>query len=230
MLFFFSFALGNGSLKLNFRQSFKVNWSDEGSKVSTCAFIILDGVVVPGRFLHGEGAVSRGGVRVSKTTERPFVFSKVKQTGIFYVSFVLWHCSHGQRIDSGVKEDSKEAGLIVLKIKRIKCITPRAPNPIQAVPSTGALGMRKEGDLCIGYGTPFHLHCFASTHVEIRFGDEIQVDAQHGATWEVSSFESDKPGVKPRTYVSFVFRYRSPGNFHCGPLFTLMVDPLSRIS
>jgi hypothetical protein len=52
--------------------------------VSTCAFIILDGVVVPGRFLHGEGAASRGGVRVSKTTERPFVFSKVKQTGIVF--------------------------------------------------------------------------------------------------------------------------------------------------
>lgn len=50
--------------------------------MSTCAFIILDGVVVPGRFLHGEGAASRGGVRVSKTTERPFVFKKVKQTGM----------------------------------------------------------------------------------------------------------------------------------------------------
>ena len=122
--------------------------------MSTCAFIILDGVVVPGRFLHGEGAASRGGVRVSKTTERPFVFSKVKQTGTFlFLRFLcLVACSHAQRIDSGVKEDSKEAGLIVLKIKRIKCITPRAPNPIQAVPSTGALGMRKDGDLCIGYG------------------------------------------------------------------------------
>lgn len=133
---------------------------------------------------------------------------------VLFLRFLcLVACSHGQRIDSGVKEDSKEAGLIVLKIKRIKCITPRAPNPIQAVPSTGALGMRKDGDLCIGYGIPFHLHCFASIHVETRFGDEIQVDAQHGATWEVSSFESDKPGIKPRTYVSFVFRYRSPGNF-----------------
>lgn len=62
-------------------QTFTVHWCDEGSKVSTCSFIILDGLVVPGRFLHGEGAASRGGVRVSKTTERPFVFKKVKDTG-----------------------------------------------------------------------------------------------------------------------------------------------------
>jgi len=89
--FFFPLLSNNGALKLIFfGKLFKVNWTDEGSKVSTCAFIILDGVVVPGRFLHGEGAASRGGVRVSKTTERPFVFSKVKQTGIF-LFFTLWH-------------------------------------------------------------------------------------------------------------------------------------------
>ncbi|KAF9526999.1 hypothetical protein CPB83DRAFT_908010 [Crepidotus variabilis] len=155
-------------------QTFKVHWCDEGSKVSTCAFIILDGVVVPGRFLHGEGAATRGGVRVSKTTERPFVFQKVKETG------------------SEIREDSKEAGLIVLKIKRIKCVAPRAPNAIQSEPAAGALGMRQTGDLCVG------------------FGDEMEVEAQHGATWEVASYESEKPGTKPRTFVSFAFRYRSP--------------------
>jgi hypothetical protein len=119
--------------------------------VSTCAFIILDGVIVPGRFLHGEGAAYRGGVRVSKTTERPFVFKKVKETS----SCVLCYNGPlltGQWIDATTQEDSKEAGLIILKIKRIKCVAPRAPNPIQFVPSAGhALGMRKQGDLCVGY-------------------------------------------------------------------------------
>ena len=68
-------------------KTFTVHWCDEGSKVSTCAFIMLDGVVVPGRFLHGEGAASRGGVRVSKTSERPFVFKRVKETS----SYVLYN-------------------------------------------------------------------------------------------------------------------------------------------
>lgn len=41
----------------------------------------------------------------------------------------------------------------------------------------------------------------------------MDTDSQHGATWDVSSYESDKPGVKPSTFVSFAFRYRSPGSF-----------------
>jgi hypothetical protein len=118
--------------------------------VSTCAFIMLDGVVVPGRFLHGEGAASRGGVRVSKTTERPFVFKKVKETSS-YVSYNNGPLLTEQWTEVATQEDSKEAGLIILKVKRIKCVAPRAPNPIQFVPPVGTLGMRKQGDLCVGY-------------------------------------------------------------------------------
>lgn len=57
----------------------------------------------------------------------------------------------GGHADLAAQEDSKEAGLIILKIKRIKCVAPRAPNPIRAVPPAGVLGLRKEGDLCVGY-------------------------------------------------------------------------------
>lgn len=49
--------------------------------MDTCAFITLDGFVVPGRFLFGEGVASREGVRTSKTTERPFMFQNVDETG-----------------------------------------------------------------------------------------------------------------------------------------------------
>ncbi|KAF8228487.1 hypothetical protein L208DRAFT_243632 [Tricholoma matsutake] len=61
-------------------QTFTVFWKDHGGKVDTCAFITLDGFVVPGRFLFGEGVASREGVRTSKTTERPFMFQNVDET------------------------------------------------------------------------------------------------------------------------------------------------------
>ena len=51
--------------------------------MDTCGFIILDGFVVPGRFLFGQGITSRGGVRASKSTERPFMFQKVPEIGTF---------------------------------------------------------------------------------------------------------------------------------------------------
>ena len=55
--------------------------------MDTCGFIILDGFVVPGRFLFGQGITSRGGVRASKSTERPFMFQKVPEIGTFPVPF-----------------------------------------------------------------------------------------------------------------------------------------------
>jgi len=62
-------------------QRFSVYWRDHGGKVDTCAFITLDGFVVPGRFLFGEGMACREGVRTSRTTERPFVFQKIQEDG-----------------------------------------------------------------------------------------------------------------------------------------------------
>jgi hypothetical protein len=55
-----------------------VHWKDHGGKVDTCSFITLDGFVVPGRFLFGEGETWRQGVRSSMNTERPFMFQRVE--------------------------------------------------------------------------------------------------------------------------------------------------------
>jgi hypothetical protein len=63
-----------------------INWRDEGSKIDTAAHITLDGFVVSGRFLFGEGHASRGGVRRSVYSERPFIFSKVDEGSFSYQS------------------------------------------------------------------------------------------------------------------------------------------------
>lgn len=102
--------------------------------------------------------------------------------------------------------------MVALKIKRVKCLTGRPANPIQSFPTTGVLGKRKAGDLCVGYASSrFRLFYFA--HRDLRFGEEAQTDTQSQVTWQVTSYEDDTPGVKPRTFVTFVFRYRSPGGF-----------------
>lgn len=44
--------------------------------MNSCAFITLDGFVVPGRFLFGEGEAYRNGVRSGPQTERPFMFAQ----------------------------------------------------------------------------------------------------------------------------------------------------------
>ncbi|KAF8911987.1 hypothetical protein CPB84DRAFT_1722392 [Gymnopilus junonius] len=158
-------------------QTFTVYWQDHGGKVDSCAFIALDGLVVPGRFLFGDGVASRGGIRASHLTERPFTFQKVPN----------------DTMDSPTRRAGKDAGMITLKIKRIRRLDARPANPIQVIPSV--LGKRKVGDLCIG------------------FGEEIRAESQHPSTWEVLPYEEDVtiPGAsKPSTYVSFVFRYRSP--------------------
>jgi len=46
------------------------------------------------------------------------------------------------------KGSSKDAGMIILKIKRINRTVARPANPVQSVPSV--LGKRKVGDLCVG--------------------------------------------------------------------------------
>jgi len=88
---------------------------------------------------------------------------------------------------------AKEAGMITLKIKRINRVFNRPPNVIQSLPGLAVLGKRQVGDLCIG------------------FGEEVQTFEQYGSTWSVVPYDQDVPGAtKPSTYVSFVFRYRSP--------------------
>ncbi|PPQ64683.1 hypothetical protein CVT26_002773 [Gymnopilus dilepis] len=158
-------------------QIFTVYWQDHGGKVDTCAFITLDGLTVPGRFLFGEGVASRGGVRASPETERPFVFQKVPE-------------DNGK---SDTKGPVKDAGMIILKIKRIKRVDGRPANPLQPIPSV--LGKRKHSSR------------------DTSFGEEVKAFSQHPTTWEVRPHDDDEtvPGaIKPSTYVSFVFRYRSP--------------------
>lgn len=58
-------------------QSFTIHWRDRGSGVASAAYIELDGVTVPGKFLHGNGQTFRSGVRTGPESERPFVFAKV---------------------------------------------------------------------------------------------------------------------------------------------------------
>ena len=45
---------------------------------------------------------------------------------------------------------ANEAGMITLKIKRIKRVFNRPPNAIQSLPGLAVLGKRQVGDLCIG--------------------------------------------------------------------------------
>lgn len=70
-------------------QTFSVYWKDHGGKVETCAYIMLDGYLAPGRFLYGEGMAWRGGVRTGPASERPFVFQKVDESGKCSTAFVL---------------------------------------------------------------------------------------------------------------------------------------------
>jgi hypothetical protein len=65
-----------------------VYWRDHDSKVDSCAYIMLDGFVVPGRFLFGTGIAFREGVRTGPTTEKPFMFQKVDETSEWF-SLVL---------------------------------------------------------------------------------------------------------------------------------------------
>ncbi|EAU88761.2 hypothetical protein CC1G_01134 [Coprinopsis cinerea okayama7 len=152
-------------------QSFTVWWQDHGGKVDTCSFILLDGLAVPGRFLFGEGVSSRSGLRSSHMTEKPFVFTKVPQ-------------------EEDSAESNKDAGTIVVKIKRVKRVAARPSNPVRPVGDVAASGKKKVGDLCVG------------------FGQERSTTLQYHSTWSVVPYD-DPESEKPSTYVSFVFRYRS---------------------
>ncbi|KAJ6525648.1 hypothetical protein B0H19DRAFT_1198196 [Mycena capillaripes] len=155
-------------------QKFSVFWKDHGGKVDSCSFITLDGLVVPGRFLFGDGETSRSGVRSSARTERPFIFQKIEED------------------EPATQSVNKDVGMITLRIKRIQRVAGRPANPVQQLPST-TLGKRKAGELCVG------------------FGEESAAFDQFAYTWSVKPYEKDGPadGRTPKTYVSFVFRYRT---------------------
>ena len=112
--------------------------------------------------------------------------------------------------DSPQRAAAKEAGMITLKIKRITRVFNRPPNAIQSIPGLAVLGKRQVGDLCIGSESSTLIGGI-DWHV-FRFGEEVQAFEQYSSTWSVLPYDQEVPGAtKPSTYVSFVFRYRSPG-------------------
>jgi len=115
-------------------QAFTVYWRDHGGKIDTCAFITLDGFVVPGRFLFGTGVACRQGVRTGPSTERPFVFQKVEER-------------EGETFQTA----TKDMGMVTLRIKRVERVASKPANPLQKIPET-RLGKRKMGELCVGFG------------------------------------------------------------------------------
>ncbi|KAH7913756.1 hypothetical protein BJ138DRAFT_1058502 [Hygrophoropsis aurantiaca] len=116
-------------------KTFSVHWSDAGSKVHSCTFITLDGFVVPGRFLFGEGSASREGVRTGLTTERPFVFAQ----------------HHDEGSSSRIQQCSRDVGTIMVKVKRVRLTGAKAANALQKLPDSTAVKPQLGGHH-IGYG------------------------------------------------------------------------------
>ncbi|KAF5373850.1 hypothetical protein D9758_000678 [Tetrapyrgos nigripes] len=115
-------------------QNFKVHWKDNGSNIETMGFIVLDGNVVPGKFLLGSGEAVREGARVSQTTQRPFMFQTVQEEH-----------RHGSSTST-----NKDVGSILLKIKRIKLGAVRPPNDFRSIPS--GPGHNRAGEAYDRYG------------------------------------------------------------------------------
>lgn len=84
-------------------------------------------------------------------------------------------------------------GTIVLKIKRVDRIACQPANAIQPLPITSTIpAKRRAGDLGIG------------------LGPEKDAPMQYPLTWQVNPHDKVAGSRLPPTYVSFVFRYRSP--------------------
>lgn len=134
-------------------QNFAVYWQDHGGKVDTCSFINLDGFVVPGRFLFGNGVSWREGVRTSTNSERPFVFGKVEETStsMYPLLNAYMGLMRGNVAPEAMNQviSPKDIGTITLKIKQIDRVDSRPANPLLNVPSA-VLGKRKAGDMCVG--------------------------------------------------------------------------------
>ncbi|KAG2750636.1 hypothetical protein P692DRAFT_20831841 [Suillus brevipes Sb2] len=132
-------------------KTFSVHWRDEGTKVHSCAFITLDGFVVPGRFLFGEGEACRNGVRSGPQTERPFMFAQ----------------SPGA---SG--QNTKDAGSIMLKIKLVELDGSKTANPLQSIPDLNS--QSHPGDHCVGYGQE------TNTYMQSPMTWKVKPSNQHG--------------------------------------------------
>ncbi|KAK1230140.1 hypothetical protein PQX77_006773 [Marasmius sp. AFHP31] len=86
---------------------------------------------------------------------------------------------------------SRDAGMIVLKIKRVNRVASRPVDNFQQL-AQGPQGTRQSGDIYVG------------------FGEDGPAQERWNYTWGVEPHAEDGPGgATPSTYVSFTFRYRT---------------------
>ncbi|KAL4253146.1 hypothetical protein ABKN59_004149 [Abortiporus biennis] len=122
-------------------KAFTVHWQDHGGGIDTAAYIYLDGYIVPGQFLYGDGRGERSAVRVENGKERPFTFAKpeVVQPQL-------------RKVSGKGNTRKGETGIIMLKIKQVKRTRSHEPNKPHAPPNTIATGRRSRTEPCIGFG------------------------------------------------------------------------------
>ncbi|KAJ7271985.1 hypothetical protein B0H12DRAFT_673370 [Mycena haematopus] len=203
-------------------QKFSVFWKDHGGKVDSCGFISLDGLVVPGRFLFGDGETSRSGVRSSATTERPFIFQNIEED---------------EPLNQSV---NKDVGMITLRIKRIQRVAGRPANPLQELPNS-TLGKRKAGDLCVSFGEDTQtFEQFAYTWSVRPYEKDGPVDGKIPKTFVTFTFryrtrewlqmqgimpESDAPTPRPVTRASMRRVSSAPAVQVSAPQETALITP-----
>ncbi|KAF8201555.1 hypothetical protein BJ912DRAFT_945663 [Pholiota molesta] len=155
-------------------QKFTVWWTNLDGSAGICTFITLDGCRVPGKILYGVGTACRSGARVTGNAQRPFVFK--------------------DQIEGLSSTDiSPDAGIITLKVKRVRLEAPAPVKDSRHLPSDALLGKRK----AIG---GFH----------VGFGEEEPTEPRLPLTWKLAPAEYDAhSGSPPKTFVTFIFRYRS---------------------
>lgn len=106
-------------------------------------------------------------------------------------------------------------GMITLKVKRVKLLcTEKHKNP-KPLPSNTVLGKRKAaGSFHVGC-VLYNLRRVVSYRITdaCRFGEEEPTPPRQGAfTWKLAPLEDDAPpGFPPRTFVTFIFKYRPLG-------------------
>jgi hypothetical protein len=117
-----------------------------------------------------------------------------------------------------IKSEGK-VGMIMLRIKRIRRVAGKKPNEIQLIPDQ-VRGNRKPGDDCVGCVHACYLTWFSLLMSSFRFGDERPTEFQLPSTWSFQPYEADNHA----SYVTFVFRYRSPGAFRVFALSSHITD------
>ncbi|KAJ7940433.1 hypothetical protein B0H13DRAFT_1938073 [Mycena leptocephala] len=161
-------------------QKFSVFWKDHGGKVDSCSFITLDGLVVPGRFLFGEGETSRTGVRSSARLNDHSYSRTLKRAN-----------------EPLTQSVNKDVGMITLRIKRIQRVAGRPANPIQEYRVPLPLGTKGRRALRWVRRPVFGED--RQTFDQFAYTWSVKPYEKDGPVG----------GRTPKTHVSFVFRYRT---------------------